>query len=337
MVHAKRGLLAATDDADEKFKLLDEIGDIYHEKLQNPQKAIAAYLEALEVKPDDHQLLQKVLDLYTETKQWKKAVEILMQLAELETGSGKGTYYHAAHDRARRAQVSSTSDRHFNRRARCDLLQPRALDEDCRTYLKAFEAIDKILTTKKDWKAQERTYRKMIKRLPAATAPETQITGRAVARARRDLSLAPQGLPGGDRRRSRSREQLDPDDARAPRDPGRAVRAWRARLHDKAVERAHAHDRDEDPFKYDSYKALRKLYMELHQYDKTWCMCNTLAFLQEGRPRRAAVLRAVQAEGLRARQGAADRRDVGQARVHPDEDRYISAIFAAVWQAVALR
>ena len=33
-------------------------------------------------------------------------------------------------------------------------------------FLKPFEAIDKICTTRKDWKAQERNYRKMIKRMP---------------------------------------------------------------------------------------------------------------------------------------------------------------------------
>ena len=69
----------------EKVQLLDEIGGIYHEKLQNPQKAIAAYLEALEIAPDDHQLLQKVLDLYTETKQWKKVVETIERFVALES------------------------------------------------------------------------------------------------------------------------------------------------------------------------------------------------------------------------------------------------------------
>ena len=32
--------------------------------------------------------------------------------------------------------------------------------------LKSFEAIDKVLTTKRDWKGQERAYRDMIKRMP---------------------------------------------------------------------------------------------------------------------------------------------------------------------------
>src|SRR6185436_15032786 len=61
VVHAKRGLMV-TAQAKEKVALLDEIGGIYHDKLQNAQKSTGAYLEALEISPDDHQLLQKVLD-----------------------------------------------------------------------------------------------------------------------------------------------------------------------------------------------------------------------------------------------------------------------------------
>ena len=84
-------------DEPEKVKLLDEIGDIYHEKLQNPQKAITAYLEALEVRPGNHVILHKVLDLYSETKQWKKAVEIIEQIRRPREGSDPpGKYYHAA-------------------------------------------------------------------------------------------------------------------------------------------------------------------------------------------------------------------------------------------------
>ena len=34
----------------------------------------------------------------------------------------------------------------------------------------------------------------------------------------------------------------------------------------------------------DGYKALRRIYMDTHQYDKTWCLCNTLAFLKKAEP-----------------------------------------------------
>jgi len=60
----------------------------------DPQKATAAYLEALEVAPEDHQLLQKLLDLYTETKQWKKVVETIERFIALESDAvRRGAYY----------------------------------------------------------------------------------------------------------------------------------------------------------------------------------------------------------------------------------------------------
>src|SRR5204863_5300753 len=93
---AMPGLLV-TFESKEKTQLLDGIGGIYHDKLANPQKATAAYLEALEVAPEDHQLLQKVLDLYTETRQWKKAVETIERFIALEPDPlRRGAYYHAA-------------------------------------------------------------------------------------------------------------------------------------------------------------------------------------------------------------------------------------------------
>ncbi|MBV8761915.1 MAG: tetratricopeptide repeat protein, partial [Deltaproteobacteria bacterium] len=62
VVHAKRGLMNTAKEK-ERVQLLSEIGAVYYEKLQNPQKATAAYIEALELAPEDHQLLQKILDL----------------------------------------------------------------------------------------------------------------------------------------------------------------------------------------------------------------------------------------------------------------------------------
>src|SRR3569623_1913196 len=70
-----RALLSASRDAEEKFTINAQIAAVYKEKLTNPQKAIASHLEALELKAGDRQLLHNLLDLFSETKQWKKAVE----------------------------------------------------------------------------------------------------------------------------------------------------------------------------------------------------------------------------------------------------------------------
>ena len=42
------------------------------------------------LKPGDRELLHNLLELFSETKQWKKAMEILLKLAELDSGDGQG-------------------------------------------------------------------------------------------------------------------------------------------------------------------------------------------------------------------------------------------------------
>src|SRR6185369_1189668 len=143
-----------------------EIAGIYKEKLNNPQKAIAAQLEALNLRPGDRELLHDLLELFSTTKQWKKAMEILMKLAELDSGSGKARFLIAAGNIAN-YELHSTDE--------AVELYNQGLDEDA-DDLKAFERIDKIMTAKKDWKNQERNYRKMIKRIGTEPTPERKDT-----------------------------------------------------------------------------------------------------------------------------------------------------------------
>ena len=91
-----------------------------------------------------------------------------------------------------------------------------------------------------------------------------------------------------------------------------------------------------DPFRVDSYKALRKIYMDTRQYDKAWCMCSALAFLQRADADEMQFYEQYKQKGfVRAKARLTD--EMWAKNVfHPDEDRYIGAIFAAVWQAVAL-
>jgi golgin subfamily B member 1 len=121
VIRQKRALLAHTEDPDEKLRVHEQIIAVYKDKLKNPQKAIAAYLEALELRPNAHHLLHDVLDLFTETKQWKKAVEILMRLAGTEKGRLRAKYLEAAGNISRttsctrRTRPSSCTTRRWTR------------------------------------------------------------------------------------------------------------------------------------------------------------------------------------------------------------------------------
>ncbi|MEZ4399395.1 MAG: tetratricopeptide repeat protein [Kofleriaceae bacterium] len=340
VVHAKRGLLASASDA-EKVALLDEIGGIYQSNLANPGKAVGAYLEALEVTPDDHSLLQKVLDLYTETKQWKKVVETIQRFIDLETEQiRRGSYYLAAGAITRDELKATDEAIDFYNLALDNFFEvPSKLNaSNLHRALKAFESIDKILTTKKDWKAQERAYRQMIKRIPqpdpAAGEADTFHTVRIgllhalgeIYRSRLghfqsaiSAFEVAQELDAGNRGRAEILAEL-------------YTRAG-ADYADKAIA-VHMKMLRDEPFKYDSYQALDTIYRDAHQYDKRWCMCATLTFLKKADRDQVAFYEQYKPRGL-VKAKAVMTPDSWGKLIHPDENRYISAIMGAVWSGVA--
>jgi golgin subfamily B member 1 len=328
VIKQKRSLLAShASDNEEKFKLSEEIAAIYKDKLNNPQKAIAANLEALNFKPNDHQLLHNLLDLFSETKQWKKAMEILMKLAELETGKVKARYLVAAGNIAN-YELHSTDE--------AVELYNQALDDDP-DDLKAFERIDKIMTAKKDWKNQERNYRKMIKRLGQDPAPDKKPTVIALWHALGEIY------------RSRLKDfkaataafevcvSLDPDAVGRHQILAELYQLSGPDAYDKAVkEYRHLVKATQDFGQMATYlKTLRRLFMEMRQYDRAWCVAAALAFLRKADPEEQQFFDQYKPKGF-ARARARLTEDLWQKNIyHQDEDRYISHVFAAVSQAVA--
>jgi tetratricopeptide (TPR) repeat protein len=86
-------MLAAVDD-EEAYAILVQIGDIWQEKLNNGQKAIQVFTEALERKPASFVVLHKLLELFTGTKQWKKAVEVIQRITAIEKDTAKLAKYY---------------------------------------------------------------------------------------------------------------------------------------------------------------------------------------------------------------------------------------------------
>lgn len=330
VVQHKRGLMASADP-EEQVKLLDEIGNIYHERLQNPQKALAAYNEALEVTNDDHQLLQKLLDLYTETEQWKKVVETIEKFIELERNPvRKGSYYQAAGTICRdKLKALDEAIEYYNKSLDSYFLEPDKLTKSMLPRaLKAFQDIDKILTTKRDWKNQERAYRHMIKRLPAGD-PILPELWHALGEIYRSRLKHYQSAIGA----FEVAAQLDPQNTNRGEILAELYLVAGPEYADKAVEQ-HMRMLRQEPFKYDSYKALRRIYMDTHQYDKTWCVCNTLAFLKKADPEEMQFYEQYKPRGfVKAKQRMTE--EIWKKVYHPDENRYVSAILGAISQGAA--
>jgi len=326
VIRQKRAMLAHTEGQDEKLQLHEQIIAVYKERLKNPQKAIAAYLEALEVKPDARALLVDVLELLTETKQWKKAVEILLRLASLETGRVKAKYLQTA------GQITNTE---LHSPDEAVELFNKALDE-YPDDLKPFERIDKIMTVKKDWTNQQRAYRRMIKRLGSEVPPEKRQTQIALWHALGEIyrsrlkdyraaaeafevcaKLEPDNIP---------RHQILAElyQMQGPECYEKAVREWRVLL-----KRA-----PDIGAMVPILKTLRHLFAEMGKYDQVWCVASVLAYLRQADAEELRFHEQYRGKTL-ARVKARLNEELWQKYIyHSDEDRYISLILASVGQAV---
>jgi tetratricopeptide (TPR) repeat protein len=326
VIRNKRALITHSKDPVEKLRLHEEIIAIYKDKLKNPQKAIAVYLEALEVKPDARGLLVDVLELLHETKQWKKAVEILMRLASLETGRAKAKYLETA-------GIITNAELHSPDEA-VELFN-QALDE-YPDSLKPFERIDKIMTAKKDWTNQQRSYRKMIKRLGQDVPTEKKATQLAlwhglgeIYRSRlkqfREASEAFEvcvGLEPENRQRRQILAELY--QVQGPECYEKAIREYRYLIQTA-----------ENPAEIvPVLKTLRRLFSELGKYDPMWCVTSVLAFLKQADAEELQYFEQYRSKGL-ARVKARLTEENWQRRIfHPDQDRYVSLVLANISQAI---
>jgi len=157
VVRHTQALLAVTDDPRTKLGLLEHVARIHSERRNDPQRAIAAYLEALKIWPDERSIMHRLLELYTDTKQWKQSVQLLARLATLADDATRAPYFVAA---------GNILAEELTARAEAIEAFEQALDAD--PYdLKTFERIDQLVTEAHDWKTEERIYRRQIKRLGA--------------------------------------------------------------------------------------------------------------------------------------------------------------------------
>ncbi len=321
VIHFKQQILEAVDDLGERFKLLDEIGTLWKEKVGHPQKAIEAWSEASDIEPEHHVMLHKLLGAYQETRQWDRAIQVIDQISSLESRPdrrAKYAYTIAVILRDELKDVDAALAK-FN----------EALDIDP-DQLKAFEAINKILTAKKDWKGLERAYRKMIHRI-------IQEPGREDLKHRLFYTL---GIIYRDRQRNfeaaaeafRTAASLKPDDPQQHQ----ILAELYAMMPDKTAQAIEEHQwlLRHDPYRVDSYRALYKLYFDARAYDKAWCLAATLTFLKKADAEQQQFFTQYRPQGPIRPRGRVERNLWFSELLHPEEDRYVSKIMELTAPAV---
>lgn len=321
VLEAKRNALdGATED--ERVKLLEEIGDLSAQKLEDPVTALGAYLEALKIRPRSHVLLHKTLDLYTEQKEWRRALETLERLAEQEKDVARRAKYHYAAAVIARDELHDTEQavEHFT----------RALD-DAPTLPKAFEAVERILGDKQDWKGLARAYRKMIKRL-GDRATEEQLLPLWT----RLGDVAAQKL--GDRESAIAAYEvavkLDPkDDRRHEQLAALYLQAGPDRA-DKAIAEVQ-YLLKRNPDRLELYKTLSRLYRQTEQTDKAYCVAAALGILGSQDEEERLLFDVLRPKGFQTAKRRLTEELWQKNVIHPREDRALNGIFASLMASLA--
>lgn len=314
----KRQILDYLYDGDARFDMLLEIGDLWADQEKNPAKALEAYEEARDLKPENLGLLHKLLQNYQAAEEWQKMVDVLDAILAIETrGSIKAKLLYT------QAQICRDK---LEDTLRAVELFNAALDLNPE-MLEAFERINKILTGERNWKQLERSYRKMLHRLSGKGNPElehnlwhqlgliyrdrTGQTNEAIEAFRMSASLV------GDAPMQRqilaelyeTNERWDD----AIREQRRLVQS--------------------DPLKIDPYLALYRLALHKQSYDEAWCCASVISFLQKADEETERFFQDFRPPGMLPVNGRLGNDHWVHYLAHAGQSPHISKIFEMIVQA----
>ena len=304
----------------ERFDLLLEIADLEFQKLGDRTRAQKTYAAALEERPDDRKLLTKLMQLYSEEKDWAKLVEIVLRLADfVEDPKQRAKYMHTA------AIVSS---RQLGEVDQALDFYDRALEFDPSLTKALEEAID-LRRTKGDHAGVERLLKVQIEQAKDAN-DRVKLT--LVLDQLAELYLKFLGEPELAVDAYEAAQAFDPEDRPRAELLGELYASDVGKYLDKAV-RAQAQILKRNPYRMESYKLLRRLYTEAKRGDAAWCLCQALCVLNLAEPDEERFYKRHRADNAAPAQAALDESDWLKL-AHADLDPLVTKIFATIQPSI---
>jgi len=307
----KRQILDNIYEAEERFAMLNEVGDIWAEKENNLPKAIETLEEALELKPDNHVLLHKLLGLYQKTRNYDRMIDTIQTISDLDSNPER---------KARYLYTMAQLHRDQNDLGRAVELFNEALDLNP-DFLEAFERINKILTSQKDWKQLERSFRKMLHRIAGKGKVDLEYNlWHNLGIVYRDrLNEVKEAIEA-----FRMASRLKPEDI--------TERQILAELYETANQLDLAVEEQQeilrrDPTQKAPYRALYQLYYQKQAFDEAWCMCSALSFLHLADEDQQKFYEDYRPKGIPPVRSRLDNESWRKYVFHRTEDTLIGSIF----------
>ncbi len=300
----------------ERFELLLEIGDMESQKLSDRAGASKTYAAALEERPDDRKLLTRLMQLYSEEKDWTKLVEVVLRLADfVEDPKQRAKYMQtAATISARQIGDVDTALTYYD----------RALEFDP-TLSKANEEALELCKQKGDHDGVERMLQLQLEQAKQA---QDRVKIPRILDQLADLYHKFLGEPEMAIDAYEAAQAFDPDNKERGEVLAELYASDVTQYLDKAV-KAQTVILRKNPYRVESYKLLRRLYTEGKRPDPAWCLCQALSVLNLAEPDEERFYRRHKADNAAPAQSALNEED-WQALAHYEQDVVLTRIFAMI-------
>ena len=306
---------------DERSSLLVDIGEILASKLGDRTRAAKSYVAALEDRPDDRKLLTKLMQLYSEDKDWAKLVEIVVRLADfVDDKKQKAKYLHTAAGITHKQMQDLDAAIGF---------YDKVLDLDPSLEKALADAIE-LRREKGDWEGVEKLLRKQLEQSQETDDRDRLLkTFDALGELyHRHLGWMTDAIDAFE-----AAQTLDPDDRERNERLADMYASDPAQYLEKAVtsQRMILH---RNPHKPEAYKLLRRLYTEAKKADSAWCLCQALYCMNMAEPDEERFFRRMRSETPVAAQDRVSEEDWVLRVRHVDADPLVTAIFALIEPAI---
>jgi len=305
----------------EKFDLLVQIGDIFLEKVRDREAASQTYVSALEIRPDDRNLLTKLMAVYSDGKDWARLIEVILRIAEMVSDAGQlAKYYNTA---------ATIAFGELGRNDEAANYYEEALSHDAGMNA-AFTGLVQCLTQNQDWERLERAYETRADRVRQTASREE------VARlldARGEVLQFRLNRVGDAIRVYEAAQEVDPEN-RARREMLTDIYTKEPKRFFQRAVQSHRELLAQNPFRIESYQALRKIYTSAKKPDESWCVCQALRVLNMADPEEEKFFAKYRLTKLaKAKQPISDElwRDHV---VHPEQNAALTQILATMMPAV---
>jgi tetratricopeptide (TPR) repeat protein len=265
------------EEGEARFALMVRIGDA-HLALHDRNQAARYYVSALELNADDRNLLSKLMAVYSESKDWSRLVDVLVRMANVvEEPRVCAKYLYTAAGIAQ-GELDNVEDaiEYYETAIGFDpTLEP------------AFRGLVECLTKAGAWDRLANAYKAQIERRGESFDSEQlaalwDTLGSIYLERLHRLDPAVEAFE--------TASELEPEERGRAELLVELYGRQPSRFADRAIA---AHERllGQNPYRVESYRALRKLYTQLQRPDEAWTVCQALRSLNMAEPEEEAFFK----------------------------------------------